>query len=84
MPTTRRGQHKLTEEPDGDGGASAGEPASVEPATIPRTGGDAALITLAKMFESFMAVQKERDDRQEREATKQEQNYRVRAIKSPN
>ena len=38
------------------------QPASVEPATVPRTGGDAALITLAKMFESFMAVQKERDE----------------------
>ena len=68
MPTTRKGQHKLTEEPDGSGGASAGEPASVKSATVPGAGGDAALITLANMFESLFAVQKEQDEWQEMEA----------------
>lgn len=47
------------------------------PTEIPATGGDAAITALAQMLQSFMQYQKDRDERQEKEAARCEQNYKV-------
>lgn len=43
----------------------------------PGTSVECSLVSLAKMFENFMHLQMDRDRRQEKEATKQEQKYSV-------
>lgn len=49
----------------------------LRPMEVPVTGGDAAITALAQMFQSFMQYQKDRDEKQERETTRREQNYKV-------
>ncbi|XP_039525008.1 uncharacterized protein LOC120477466 [Pimephales promelas] len=78
MPPKLRSQPGEGTVQDVDQGAIGGDPeASEQPAEVPSAGGDAAVMALSRMFESFMRYQQERDERQERETVRREQNYKV-------
>lgn len=73
MPPKLRGHSEEGTEQELGQGATGG----LSTAEVTSSGGEGAITSLARMFESFMAYQRNRDDRQERETARREQQYKV-------